>query len=67
MPFLKRTIWSFIHVNLMYEFKSNLMNEYAPGNHESLGTYTIVFFSKTQNDSSEKVNEIYELGQYISS
>ena len=42
------------------------MNEYAPGSHESLGTYTVVF-PERQWFLRKKVHEIYELGQYISS
>ena len=41
MLFLK-TIWSFIHVNLICEFESNLMSERA------FGTYTVVFLQKTK-------------------
>ena len=41
------------------------MNEYAPGSHESLETYTVVFLEN--NDSSEKGHEIYGLAQSISS
>ena len=41
----------------MYEFESNLMNEYA------LGTYTVVFFPENKMIPPKKVHEIYGLGQ----
>ena len=40
----------------MYEFESNLMNEYA------LGTYTVVF-PENKMIPPKKVHEIYGLGQ----